>query len=128
MKLSRISLLLLLIFLLVPSVSYAQSSASKSWNAFWTKFSAAVKRKNKVAVKRLMSSESEFFSGGGSENRSEWLQMIDDRRAWSDLQKSVASGTVAYNEGGRTGRITKDRVLIFQYFGGKWQFVGVMGD
>lgn len=128
MKLSRISFLFLLLFLLVPSVSYAQSSASKSWNAFWTQFSSAVKSKNKAAVKRLMVSENSFMDGGGGETRDEWLARIHREKLWNLLQKSVAKGTVAYNEGSFNGRITKDRHLIFQYTGGKWRFAGVMGD
>ena len=128
MKLSRISFLFLLLFLFVPSLSYAQSAAEKSWKPFWTQFSAAVKSKNKAAVKRLMSSENDFFSGGGGETRDEWLKMLDESKLWGLVQKSVTKGVVAYNEDGRTGRITKDRHLIFQYIGGKWRFVGIMGD
>lgn len=75
-----------------------------------------------------MSSERDFFSGGGGENRDEWIQMIDDRKAWRELQKSVASGTVPLRSEKRTSRITKDRVLIFSLIGGRWRFVGVMGD
>ncbi len=128
MKLSRISFLFLLLFLFVPSVSFAQSAAEKSWKPFWTQFTAAVKSKSKPAVKRLMSSENDFFSGGGGESRNEWLKMLDESKLWGEVQRSVAKGVVAYNEDGKTGRITKDRNLIFQYIGSKWRFVGVMGD
>jgi len=75
-----------------------------------------------------MSSEAAFFSGGGGETRDQWIQMIDESRAWRRLRRSVASGTVPYYEGGRPGRITRDRTLIFQFVGGRWRFVGVMGD
>lgn len=127
MKLNRISFLFLLLFLFVPSFASAQSAAEKSWKPFWTQFTAAVKSKDKAGVKRLMSSEKDWFSVGGGETRDEWLKMLDDG-FWGEVQKSVAKGVVAYNEGGRTGRITKDRQLVFQYIGGKWRFVGIMGD
>lgn len=128
MKSFRIPMLLLLVLLLVPPVAFSQRPAEKSWRPFWTQFSAAVKAKNKVAVKRLMSSERDFFSGGGGETRDQWLQMLDDNKLWGLVQKGVAKGVIPYNESGRIGRITKDRQLIFQYIGGKWRFVGVMGD
>src|SRR3982751_6122799 len=66
-----------------------------SWQSFWRQFTAAVNKRDRVALKALMSSERDFFSGGGGENRDEWIQMIEDRKAWRDLQRSVASGTVA---------------------------------
>ncbi len=127
MKLSRTLFLFLAFFLFIPSVSLAQSAAQKDWNPFWTQFNSAVKSKNKAAVKRLMSSEKDFFSGGGGETRDEWLQSLD-HGFWGEIRKSLAKGVKAYNAEGRTGRITKDRYLIFQYIGGRWRFVGVMGD
>ena len=128
MKSFRIRLLFLLVLMVVPPVAFSQSAAEKSWRPFWTQFSAAVRAKNKAAVKRLMSSERDFFSGGGGETRDQWLQMLDDNKLWGLVQKSVAKGVIPYNESGRIGRITKDRHLIFQYIGGRWRFVGVMGD
>lgn len=129
MKLSRISFLFLLLFLFVPSVNYAQSAASKSWNSFWTQFSAAVKNKDKVAVKRLMSSESDFLTHGGIGSRNDYLNLFKAKGYWQDVQKSAAKGTMSYDlERQRPARITKDKYLIFEYIGGKWRFVGVMGD
>lgn len=127
MKLSRILFLFLLFILFIPSVSSAQSVAEKSWQPFWTQFNTAVKSKNKAAVKRLMSSEKDFFSGGGGETRDEWLQSLDDG-FWGGIRKSLAKGVKPYHENRRTGRVTKDDLLIFQYISGKWRFVGVMGD
>lgn len=130
MKISRISFLFLLVFLLVPSMSYAQSAANKSWKPFWTQFTVAVKSKNKAAVKRLMSSN--FIDDlSGTSTGDEWLKMLDDNKLWGWIQKSVAKGTVArvvYNEDDKPGRTTKDGLLNFQYIGGKWLFVGISGD
>lgn len=75
-----------------------------------------------------MSSERDFFSGGGGENRDQWIQLIVRQKAWRELQKSVASGTVPLKDEKGPSRITKDRVLIFTLIGGRWRFVGVMGD
>ena len=126
MKLSRISFLFLLLFLFVPSIALAQSAAEKKWKPFWAQFTAAVKSKNKAAVKRLMVSENNFSDGGGGETRDEWLARIDKERLWSLLQKSVAKGVMAHE--GDDWKITRDRHLLFQYTGGRWRFRGVMGD
>lgn len=121
--------IILLVFLFVPTINYANVSTSKNWQTFWRQFSVAVKNKNKAAVKRLMSSEREFFSGGGGETRDEWLQMIDDRNLWCLLQRSVAKGTKRYNNGRkRAARITRDNHLIFEFINKNWRFVGIMGD
>jgi hypothetical protein len=132
MKKARILSLALL--LLIPSVAFTQTSrstnatANRGWQQFWRQFSAAVNKKDHAALKALMSSENDFFSGGGGENRDEWIQMIDRRKAWRDMQKSVASGTVPLKDEKGPSRITKDRTLIFRLIGGRWRFVGVMGD
>ena len=120
--------LFLLLFLFVPSVISAQSASEKSWKQFWTQFSAAVKNKNKAAVKRLMVSENNFSDGGGGSTRDEWLKMLDDNKLWGLVQRSVYKGVIPYKETNFNGKITKDRHLLFQYTGGKWRFFGVMGD
>jgi hypothetical protein len=114
--------------ILTSAAGSSVQAQGSNWQNFWRQFTAAVNKKDRVALKGLMSSERDFFSGGGGENRDQWIQMIDDRRAWRDLQKSVASGTVPLKSEKRTSRITKDRVLIFSLIGGRWRFVGVMGD
>ena len=125
MKLSRISFLFLLLFLFVPSVSFAQSAAEKSWKPFWTQFNAAVKSKNKAAIKRLMSSEKDFRCGLDDTTRDEWLKGLDDNKWLGEVQRSVVKSTKPYDNGTRRpARITKDEWLIFEYIGGKWRFVG----
>ena len=120
----------LMLFLFIPSLTFAQNSrstraqADKAWPIFWSQFSTAIKRKDRVALKRLMASESEFFSGGGGETRDEWITMT----GWKKLQTIPAIGTMPYNELQNPARITKDRGLVFEYIRGRWGFTGVMGD
>ncbi len=121
----NIRILILAFCLLIPASAFAQTStANRSWNSFWTKFSTAVKKRDRVAVKGLMASERNFFSGGGGETRSEWLASV----SWTELQKSVRLGTKVDNYDGKPGRITKDNHLVFAFSGGKWRFMGPMGD
>jgi hypothetical protein len=129
MKLSRICFLLLLLFLLVPSVSYAQTkTANKSWNAFWTKFSAAVNKKNHIVLKSLMASEKDFFSGG-NQTPDEWLQGLKDEKNYcSILQKSVRLGTEPDKRPGVPTCVTKDEKFGFRFIGGRWRFMGPWGD
>lgn len=118
-------ILILALCLLIPATTYAQTAATdKSWDSFWTKFSAAVSLKNRAAVKSLMASEKDFFSGGGGETRDEWLKSV----YWPDLKGSVRSGIKKYNYDGKPGRKTKDNYLIFAFIGGRWRFMGPMGD
>ncbi len=127
MKLSRISFLITLLVLLIPSIGYAQSAANKSWPSFWTKFSSAVRAKNREAVKNLMASESEF-SASGSTGRDDWLDFLHDNNGWISVQRSVAKGVRPFSGTGIPSRITRDSNLIFQYIHGKWRFMGPGGD
>lgn len=104
------------------------SVPNSNWQTFWRQFSAAVNRKDRIALKALMSSERDFFSGGGGENRDQWIQMMATAKGWRYLQRSVASGTVPLKDEKGPSRITKDKTLIFTMIGGSWRFVGVMGD
>lgn len=123
-----VAVLLVCLFSALTIGTPRASAPSTNWQTFWRQFSAAVNKKDRVALKGLMSSENDFFSGGGGENRDQWIQMIDQRKAWRDLQRSVASGTRPLKDEKGPSRITKDRTLIFRLIGGKWRFVGVMGD
>lgn len=129
-KISLLSFLFLIALLLNPAHAFAQTNAAagKSWNSFWTQFSQAVNKRSKPAVKRLMASEEDFSSGGGSEDRNEWLALADQYKWWGILQKSVRAGTKTYKYGGRPSRVTKNNHLIFAFIGGRWRFVGPMGD
>ena len=121
----KIRILILAFCLLIPVSAFAQTAAAnRSWNSFWTSFSAAVNSRNRVALKGLMASEKDFYSGGGGETRDQWLRSV----SWSELQKSVKKGVKIYNYGGKPGRLTKDNYLVFAFTGGKWRFMGPMGD
>ena len=121
----KLRILILGFCLLIPASAFAQTStANRSWGAFWTKFSAAVNTRNRTNLKSLMASEKDFFSGGGGETRDQWLRAV----SWSELQKSVKKGVKNYNYDGKPGRVTKDNYLVFAFTGGKWRFMGPMGD
>lgn len=124
MKLSRISFLFLLLFLFVPSVSYAQSAADKVWQPFWAKFSAAVKKKDLNALKKLVASD-QFQAGGSELNGNEWIKVMEKRNVWKEYQVAVASGTKK-DRCLEPCRMTKNKKqpLIFWYINGQWRWTG----
>lgn len=132
MKISRISFLFLLLFLIVPSASFAQSkrtteTANKTWEAFWNKFSAAVKNKNKPTIKSLASSR--FTWHDADDTVSAWLKNLDSSKLWYLVQNSVKKGTTPYDSGEKKPwRVTRDNHLLFVFENGSWRFYGIMGD
>jgi hypothetical protein len=124
----RIILLIVCLAALAVGAS-AQSSAQKSWPAFWNSFKRAVVSQNLAGVKALMAPEKDFFSGGGGETRDEWLRMIKTEGNWPLFVRSVRGGTKPYiYDGVQTARITTDNTFIFVFMRGRWRFVGPMGD
>lgn len=135
MKLSRNLFLFLLLLLFVPSVSHAQSSASKSWNAFWTKFSAAVNKKDKEALKALMSSDFEWALDGYT-SPDEVIRIMDKYKYWNQFKRSVANGVKVCGYDApdcfrtkNTARRTKSpNWLLFEFIGGQWKWTRLIGD
>lgn len=114
--------LILAVFIAIPNITKAQSSATqkaaaKSWNAFWAKFSKAVKNKDRKGFIAL--TRKGFMDAGGS-NIKEWL----DSTSWSRLRNSVNKGTKDYSHGREIGRITKNGDLIFEFGKNGWKFFG----
>jgi hypothetical protein len=136
---TKTRLLFLSFILLVPSLTFAQRSrsawaeANAGWQSFYTAFRAAVGRRDRAAMLRVMPDD--FFDGGGGSTAGEWLQFIDENArngSWRDLQKSFARGTVIHRQWSRKGaptRVTKDNAYYFEFRGDKkWYFAGVVGD
>ena len=136
---SKQRILLLLVLLLAPSLTFAQKSrsnwaaANASWQSFYSAFRAAVNKRDSAAMLRMMPDD--FFSGGGGETASEWLRFIDENAksgSWKDLQNSFARGTVINRDWSSKGiptRVTKDNGYYFEFRKDKkWYFAGVVGD
>ncbi|HEY0547017.1 MAG TPA: hypothetical protein VGC91_16685 [Pyrinomonadaceae bacterium] len=136
---TKTRILFLLLFLLVPSLTFAQKSRSNwaaakaSWQSFYTELRAAVNKRDHAAMLRMMPDD--FFDGGGGGTASEWLQFIDENAkagSWRDLQKSFARGTIInrkWSSKGTPTRVTKDNGYYFEFRKDKkWYFAGVVGD
>lgn len=98
------------------------SSAAPGWDAFLAKFRAAVKSRNKVAIKAMASKTFE----GYTETVSEWLRRLDEEDHWYMLENALEKGTIAYREigTGRPARATQDHQFFFVYENHRWRFDG----
>ena len=137
MKTHRI--LAMVFLLLAPSAAFAQTSratnaaANRSWQSFWHQITAAINKKDRAALRKMMPND--FFDGGGGLTRSEWLQFIDKNErngSWRDLRRSMAGGARIHRTWSAKGvptKVTRDNGYYFEYRrDGKWYFAGVVGD
>jgi hypothetical protein len=137
MKTRRIFVMVFL--LLAASAAFGQTSratnadANRSWQIFWRQITAAINRRDHVALRKMMPEN--FNDGGGGLTPSEWLKFIDENKrggSWRDLQKSFAKGTVVnriWPSKGMPTRVTKDKGYYFEFRKDKrWYFAGVVGD
>jgi len=99
MKRARVITLSLLV--LVPHAAAAQTNAAaeRAWKPFFAAFRAAAKRRDREALKKMMSPD--FFTTGGGvdgEAREGAFAFWDDShvRGWEALDRTLAAGTVPY--------------------------------
>lgn len=121
--------LVLAIFMLIPSFTQAQSlktrqAASQSWNTFWTQFRIAVRTKNRRSLVGLTSKR---YSSPDGATIGEGL----DDAAWRRLRNSVNKGTKPY-PCKRICRITRNAdstfSLAFLFENNRWGFTGEVGE
>lgn len=148
MKISRIFFLLLLLFLFIPSLAVAQTSrsvtaaANKSWTKFFTKFRAAVIKRDRAALKKMISSEFDWTNGELGISPAQVLWNLDNDGAWRKgkpnmwklLQKSlVLNRFKATTYGSRPARSNysknNDPYVFFVFESdGRWRWHSFLGD
>ena len=95
---------LALLFILPPAAPAQRStaaSAQRAWAPFFRTFRAAVKRRDREALRGMMSGDFYFHSSGGDDNgdgdsRDEALEYwtVTHLTGWEALEKTLASGAV----------------------------------
>lgn len=104
MRLLKIfSLSFFMLLALVPQAAAGQraDAASRAWRPFFNAFRAAVKRRDREAVRKMMIQDFYFHSSGGDENgdddtRDEAFEFWEQPRVggWEALERVLAQGTV----------------------------------
>jgi hypothetical protein len=98
----RTLMLTLSLFLLVPHAGAAQraGAAERAWAPFFKAFRAAVKRRDRAALRGMMARDFYYHNSGGDENgdedtRDEALDFWTEPRVsgWEALEKTLARGT-----------------------------------
>jgi hypothetical protein len=116
-------------------LSTAQRNAAaeqEQWSKFWPAFRDAVRKRDRMALKRMISTP--FDSGGGGDySPSQWIKLMDEENFWPEIQKSLDTGTKPFpeysRETKRPSRVTNRKHLIFVFGAdGRWHWVAVMGD
>jgi len=139
MKLSRISFLCLLLFLLVPSVISAQKK-DDGFQAFYTKFRSAINGQNKAALKGLMSS-SFIWAQDGEVSPNEAISNIGSiitwKKFWQSAKKAVVKSAerckkpYCENRSGYHAFASSPfpvEMLFEKDSGGNWHWTGMLGD
>lgn len=112
-------LLLLILFVLAPTGSSAQTSRSsqRAWKPFFKAFTAAVKQRDRTALSNMMSRDFYYLSSGGDENgnhdsRDEAFDywQTTGESSWEELEKIIAQGTVPNTALREPGNIRPSRV------------------
>jgi len=103
-NMKHILVIILLVVLLAPCASYAQKSsnsqriaaAEQAWKVFIPRFRAAVNRRDRDALRQMMTAEF-LYSFGGNLDRDEALEYWDksDARAWEAFARVLAKGAVS---------------------------------
>jgi hypothetical protein len=114
---------------ILESPASRKTLANKSWQAFWTKLSNAVYKKDFKTLVQLSSADADFFDGGGGGTSQDWFNMMSSE--WVLVKKAVMSGVgkIETLEGEISRSTNKHIPMIFSFEkDNKWRFSGVMGD
>jgi hypothetical protein len=94
--------MLLTLCLLVPQVAYAQrdASAERAWKPFFVAFRAAVRKRDRVALREMMVTDFYFSGGGGDDNgdgdlRDDAFSYFSEyTNGWKAFDEALAQGSV----------------------------------
>jgi len=108
LKLSRLILISVLSFFPQTICAQTNVAAERAWKPFFAAFRVAVRKRDREALRKMMSSD--FFSSGGNDAGAEAAFEFWDNsnvRGWEDFNRVLARGTVrmaAWWDGGGKGK------------------------
>jgi hypothetical protein len=137
------TLLYISLLLLIEPVAFAQSRGTKgatdqSWQQFYTAFRTAVRKRDRITLKQLMSTNFEW-AADGNVNAAEAINYIDQGLvSWQKILKSANGGVInckskdssCWNfSGAQAKRTIKPNWLVFELGSdGRWRWVRLVGD
>ena len=94
-KLSRALTFLVLVVAPTTAAANDKIAAQRAWKPFFTSFRTAVKKRDRTALRKMMSVDF-FSSGGNSEGADAAFQFWDDPqvRGWETFDEVLSRGTV----------------------------------
>lgn len=96
------------------SVNAQSAAANKAWAPFLTKFTSAVRTKNKAAIRALTVDYSQFERDAGGDDPESVIPTLSDLR----------SGFKSWHG----GKITKKGCAWFKFINNKWYWAGTPCD
>lgn len=110
----------------VASTAGVGSKGNSDWDAFWSRFSAAVRNKNRAAIKSMASNDFDWIAADNSIGA--WIRNLDRNNLWYLVQNSVSKGTMSCDSvDKKPSRCTRDGHLIFVFKNSTWHFSGIGG-
>jgi hypothetical protein len=122
-------------------------SPDEAWNAFWSQFQDAVNRRDRVALRAMMSPKFDYSFGDANGTPTKAFRYWNNPRVngWTALSDVIARGAVRYNPppqwemkgqvriappvAGRDGNYVGWRAIFELGKDGRWQFVAfLVGD
>lgn len=96
----KLAICLTFIFLFV-GLTQAQKIKSNGWDVFWTDFSATVQKRDRKALRKMMSRDFIVDENGGEISIDEAFKFFDDSsaRGWKALSQVVSKGAVPMPQG-----------------------------
>lgn len=75
----------------------ATSAADDTWISFWEAFRTAVRKRDRVALRSMMTEDFQFYADGASPDQAiKFFDTWDHGRDWIVLDKLVSKGTEPY--------------------------------
>jgi hypothetical protein len=110
----------------VASTTGTNSRRNSDWDRFWNRFSAAVRNKNRAAIKSMALDRFDWQALDNTVGA--WIRNLDRNNLWFSVQNSVNRGTTSCDAiNGRSCRCTRDNHLYFVFKDNRWHFSGIGG-
>lgn len=124
--------------LTAPGAAQRRTEPDAGWQSFWTEFRAAVRKRDRIALRQLMTADFEW-AGDGRVSAGEAITYLDQGIvSWKSISRSVGGRVVdckfkdssCWNVSGRQAKRTAgpERLVFELVANGRWKWVRLVGD